>query len=559
MMLLLATGVPLLLALLLLVVPQSGRGVASLAPLAALPLLGAAILGGELRLDSLVLGLHLSVTAQAVPMLLLAGVLWTAAGIAARARFNGTGEGRRYWIFHLLTLCGNAGVFLAQDLAGLYTAYALMTFAAYGLVIHDLTDAALRAGRVYLVMAIAAEVLLLCALLMLGARLGNAPLAEAAATIATHPQANLLLALVFTGFAVKMGTMPLHVWLPLAHPQAPVPASAVLSGVIVKAGLMGWLGLLPPGEGPAAQWSSVVIMLGLISAFAAAALGLTQQRAKSLLAYSTVSQMGLVTLLLGVGLSSPEAWQAMLPVATLFALHHGLAKGALFLAMGVGVAWRGWLMAIAALAIAGLPLSSGAFAKAAAKAFIDNAATEAWAVMLPGLLALSSVLTTLLLLRFLWLAWRPAEPARGSTANAVNAGWLLAVGASVLVVPVWLWLQAPASLAYALQPGQLWSALWPLLLAAVVGAAGFALRARIGLPVLPEGDLVVPAERVLGWLSSHQRPYRSLPQLRGVTLRGLHATLSRRSRHIERRHLDVSIGGMLLMAVALVITWLLVL
>lgn len=558
MILLVAMALPLVLALLLLMVRQSGRGVAALAPFAALPLLAAAMFGGELRVDWLVLGVHLSVTAQSVPLLLLAGVLWTAAGIAARSRFDGAGESRRYWIFHLLTLCGNAGVFLAQDLAGLYSAYALMTFAAYGLVVHDLTAEALRAGRVYLVMAIVAEVLLLCALLTLGARLGNAPLAEAAATLATHPQAHWLMAFVFLGFAVKMGTMPLHVWLPLAHPQAPVPASAVLSGVIVKAGLMGWLGLLPPGVGPSPQWSSLVIGLGLVTAFLGAALGLTQRRAKSVLAYSTVSQMGLVTVLMGVGLSSANAWQAMLPVATLFALHHGLAKGALFLGMGAGVAWRGWVLAITALAIAGLPLSSGAFAKALAKDYLDTSATATWGAILPWLLALSSVLTALVLLRFLWLAWRPSEPVPAGAAPAALAGWLLAVAASVLVVPVWLWLEAPATLTYAVQAGQLWSALWPLLAAALLAACGYAVRARIRLPMLPEGDLVVPVTRLLGWLFVQNIPGRLLPQRPGVTTRGLQAALSRCTRDIERRHLDVSVGGVLLVVGALLITYLLV-
>jgi formate hydrogenlyase subunit 3/multisubunit Na+/H+ antiporter MnhD subunit len=51
--------------------------------------------------------------------------------------------------------------------------------------------------------------------------------------------------LLLAGFAVKLGILPLHLWLPLAHPVAPVPASAILSGVIVKAGLIGWLRFVP--------------------------------------------------------------------------------------------------------------------------------------------------------------------------------------------------------------------------------------------------------------------------------------------------------------------------
>jgi hypothetical protein len=72
---------------------------------------------------------------------------------------------------------------------------------------------------------------------------------------------------LLAGFAVKLGILPLHVWLPLAHPVAPAPASAILSGIIVKAGLIGWLRFVPPLPGDARGVGEALLLLGLVTAF----------------------------------------------------------------------------------------------------------------------------------------------------------------------------------------------------------------------------------------------------------------------------------------------------
>jgi len=91
----------------------------------------------------------------------------------------------------------------------------------------------------------------------------------------------------------------LHFWLPLAHPVAPTPASAVLSGAMIKAGLLGWLLTLPLSETALPQWGTLMIMVGALASIGAALIGVCQHQAKAVLAYSSISQMGLITIMVG--------------------------------------------------------------------------------------------------------------------------------------------------------------------------------------------------------------------------------------------------------------------
>jgi len=377
-----------------------------------------------------------------------------------------------------------------------------MTFAAYGLVIHDGSVESRRAGRVYLVLAILGEALVLSGVLALVGSTGAMTFEALAPALAELPERAAIGALLALGFGVKMGLLPLHVWLPLAHRCAPAAASALLSGVLVKLGLLGWLRLLPLGESALPTLGTGLVRMGFAGAFYAALIGITQTRAKTVLAYSTVSQLGLLTALTGFALASTQRWPVAAAAIAIFALHHALAKAALFLGAGalvhglpgrLGPRIRARAGAVLpALVLAGLPGTSGAVAKTLLK---ETAGPQVgW---LEGALTASAFATTVLLARAIWLLERGGErPASPPTGLAVP--WLALAAVSVAFGPIALWLPHALGLGEPLPLRHLWTAPWPVL--AGVLAATLAARYRPPAISLPEGDLVVLAERAVSAL-----------------------------------------------------------
>jgi L-aminopeptidase/D-esterase-like protein len=130
-------------------------------------------------------------------------------------------------------------------------------------------------------------------------------ISDAVAALPDSPMRDVTILLLLLGFGLKAGLVPLHVWLPLAHPAAPMPASAVLSGAIIKAGIIGLVRFLP-FEAGAPGWGIALGALGLFGAFYAVAFGVLQRNPKTILAYSSVSQMGVVMAALGFGLAAGD-------------------------------------------------------------------------------------------------------------------------------------------------------------------------------------------------------------------------------------------------------------
>jgi formate hydrogenlyase subunit 3/multisubunit Na+/H+ antiporter MnhD subunit len=404
----LTPGLPLLLSLLLLL--PTGRGLwLRLAPLAPLPALVLALTGASaqvLDLPWLLLGTRLGLDDTGRFFLLFTALTWLAAGVYGHVYMNKDARRWGFWAFFLITQAGNLGVCLAQDAATFYLFFALMTFAAYGLVVHTRTEEAWRAGRVYLAMAVLGEVALVAGLMLAAHAAGSLYLTDLGKTVMPVSAVGLLI----LGFGVKVGLPLLHLWLPLAHPVAPVPASAVLSGVMLKAGLLGWLRFLPLGHQALPEAGAALMALGLLAMFYGVVVGLVQRDIKVVLAYSSVSQLGFMTLGVGAGLFAPWLWPVLLPAVGLYALHHALAKSALFLAAGVALQLGGrpWLLAglaLPALALAGAPFTSGWLAKTALKDGLAGLPSP-WGGLLGIALPLAAVGTTLLMARLLWLTSR---------------------------------------------------------------------------------------------------------------------------------------------------------
>ncbi|MFK8249867.1 complex I subunit 5 family protein [Ancylobacter terrae] len=492
-LILLALGVPLGMGLACLSPGFRARALAYL-PLAPLPALLAALLAPG---DTLVLApapLRLTLALDEPGALLLGGaaLLWTTAGAYARLYMREDPDRDRFAVWWLLTLAGTLGVFLVADLASFYLAFALASIPAYGLVSHANSPAAERAGGIYMTLALLGEAFLLLAFVMLAAHAGagNPLIREAVASLPASPWRDPILALLILGFGLKMGLVPLHVWMPLAHPVAPMPASAALSGIVVKAGVIGLIRFLPLEAG-LAGWGTALILIGLFTAWYAVAVGITQRHPKTVLAYSTVSQMGFVAAILGAGLAAGDGASASL--AAFYGLHHMLVKGALFLGVGIALktgrtraAWVMVPMAILALSLAGLPFTSGALAKFAGKELLKDGVI--------GLLAtLSAAGSALLMLHFLQCLSRSmtAEPGEAAPAGLL-APWAVLAGSSILLP--WLLFAGATGLSprAPLMPYALWASLWPLLIGAAL--ALLLRRAEDRLPAIPEGDLVVVAE-----------------------------------------------------------------
>ncbi|NJD32578.1 MAG: NADH/ubiquinone/plastoquinone (complex I) [Gammaproteobacteria bacterium] len=499
--------------------------------LAPLPALAASLIAAgapRLSIGGTPLVLLFGLDAPGALLLGVAALLWVAAGAYAAEYLRDGAHAGRFAACWLLAAAGCLGLFVAADLVSLYAMLAMMTIGAGGLVIHDGTPRAWRAAATYVGLALLAESVLLVGLVMLAAEMPGPGLAidDAVATLAASPHRDTILALLVAGFGVKAGLVPLHVWMPLAHSAAPVPASSVLSGAVVKAGIIGLIRFLPTGEAmPAA--GHLLAVAGFVTAFYGVAVGLTQRHPKAVLAYSSVSQMGVVVAVLGLGLAAGDGGAGI--AAAFYAAHHVLVKGALFLAVGVAAAGaqgrRGWVLAPAlllCLGLGGLPFTGGAVAKFAVKDAFGTGVTAA-------LSAASAAGTTMLMLHFL----RRLAGAEVKDAARAPTGLLLpwlAMAAAALLLPWFLYVPAGlGTVGGATGLEATWNAFWPVALGA---AFAFALRGRADhLPKVPEGDIAAALE-----------PAAGLTLRLGAALEGLDADL---------RRWTVASVGLVLVAVAI--------
>jgi formate hydrogenlyase subunit 3/multisubunit Na+/H+ antiporter MnhD subunit len=253
---------------------------------------------------------------------------------------------------------------------------------------------------------------------------------------------------------------------------------------MIKAGLIGWLRFLLPSAQAQPEWSAVFMVGGLAAAFYGVAVGLMQVNPKTLLAYSSISQMGLMTLGVGMAFAIPAIQPAMQSALIFFAAHHGLTKAALFLGVGavsaIGSSTYRMLLAaglgLAALSLAGMPLTSGAVAKSLLKSEVSHL-PGLWKLWVTAILPLATVGTTLLMGRYLILLARikPASDGRGCA-----MGWPL--GLLILIVMSFIWFRPETAAAgrESVEPVSLWKGLWPIGIGLLAGWAGRGRRCRWG-------------------------------------------------------------------------------
>ncbi len=494
--LLIATLAAPFLAALGLLMPQSRcQGLAlRLAPWTPLPALACVVwgAGSNIELPWLLLGVRFGLDETGRVFLGFTASLWFAAGIYGLGYFDRESDARAFFFYFLLSMAGNFGLVLALDGISFFMFFTLMSFAAYGLIVHERTPESLRAARIYMLLVILGEFLLFTALV--GLSVGGAPVRLPVAG-GQNPDA-WVVALLIVGFGIKAGALPLHVWLPLAHPAAPTPASAVLSGAMIKAGLLGWLRFLPLGTIALPHWGAALVTVGVLAAFYGVLVGVVQRSPKTVLAYSSISQMGYMTVAVGAGLTAPLAWPAILAATLVYAVHHAFAKGALFL--GVGAAASGanrtavmLVLAVPAFALAGAPFSSGAVAKLILKTSIGDAPVPS-AQLLVALLSVAAAGTAILMVRFLLVVG-----ATGGKRHRLAAGGWLAWGATLIGVlaAVYLLPEAEIAATRAWSVERLPGLVWPLALGVTIALTVWRFSPPLEtLPAafrIPAGDLLV--------------------------------------------------------------------
>jgi hydrogenase-4 component B len=275
-------------------------------------------------------------------------------------------------------------VLLADDAYMFMVAWEAMALSSYFLVTtdHKIPDIR-RAGFLYLLIAhVGAIGILLCFGVMQGGH-GDYTFATMREAHLTDFWASVTFLLALFGFGAKAGVLPLHVWLPEAHPAAPSPVSALMSGVMLKTAIYGILRVtFDLLDAPLWWWGAIALSLGLLTALFGVMFAAVQSDMKRLLAYSSIENIGII--LVGVGLTiifhafGKDALAALALTATLYhALNHAFFKGLLFLGTGsvlhatgernlgrLGglihrMPWAAWLVLIGTLAIAGLPPLNG--------------------------------------------------------------------------------------------------------------------------------------------------------------------------------------------------------
>ncbi len=481
----------------------------SLSPWVALfPLLTVAFTPTETYIDLpwLWAGGSLGLDASTKPFLFFTSLVWFLGGIFSLKYLESDEKKPAFFLCYLLALAGNLGLIVAQDFIGFKTFFSLMSFASYGLIVQNADPDSLKSGKIYMVMTLLGEVVLFAAMVWLYHLSGS--LNFKADTIADLP--NSVQILLLLGFGIKAGIFPLHFWLPLAHTHAPAPASAILSGVMIKAGLLGWLRFFPIGEIVYPEIGMVSIVLGFFTAFYGIFAGIFQDNSKTVLAYSSICQMGLMLTALGIGWSYKEIQVDILDVILFYAFHHAFTKSALFfgfcMAMGnVAVSTQRFRtmmgVAIPALSLAGFIFTSGSLAKTGVKMqihFLSNSQQE----IIIGFLSLSSIGTTILMFKFAQILWKKEWPKVLDRINNLQIIWA-AILIYVFLIP-WLYPLKAMQMDQFLFLKGMWNSVWPVGIGVLIGLLGMRegrKRGTLFSGKIPPGDIIVLLENLYVFLT----------------------------------------------------------
>ncbi len=296
---------------------------------------------------------------------------------------EGTAPGLLCLQYHIF-LASMAMVVIADDAYAFMVMWETMALSSFFLVTaNHRIESVRRAGYLYLLIAHIGAIAILLCFGVLQANTGDYTFANLRAQRLDPFWASIAFGFAFFGFGAKAGLVPLHVWLPEAHPAAPSPVSALMSAVMLKTAIYGLLrvtfDLLHGGQW---WWGGLLLIVGLASALVGVVYSTVETEMKRLLAYSSIENIGLIAVGLGLALIFRAYGMVLLSALALTAalvhvLAHAVFKSLLFLGTGAvlhatgernlgklgglirTMPWVAWLVLAGVLAGAGLPPMAG--------------------------------------------------------------------------------------------------------------------------------------------------------------------------------------------------------
>jgi multicomponent Na+:H+ antiporter subunit D len=388
----------------------------------------------------MVIGIDYAAGPLGAGMASLAGVLASAALVYSWRYFDSV-RGRHHALV-LIFLAASVDFCLTGDLFNLFVAFELVAVTAFALTAYNAGHPAPLQGAInFAVTNSLGGMTVLMGVGFLYARTGSLNLAQIGQALAGRHADGLVVvafALLTGGFLVKAAVVPFHFWLPDAYGSAPTPVCVLFAGVMSELGLFAVIRVwdtvfsgLAGGVGPRMRW--VLVGLGVLTAIVGAVMALAQTHLKRMLAFVTMSHLGIY--LIGAGLLTPLG----LAGASLLVIGDGLAKSALFLGAGVvqhqrasvselklhgrgrGLWVTGVTVALGALVLADLP----PFVSSAGHALLVDAADEAGMPWMELVIALTVILSSGAVLRAagrIWLGWGSSESSRPDTGTADDPG-----------------------------------------------------------------------------------------------------------------------------------------
>ncbi len=255
--------------------------------------------------------------------------------------YLGKGGVRRFCALYNLLIVSMIGVVLADDVYSFFISWEMMSIISYFLVIYNHeSQEALRAGFIYFIIAHIGTVLVSVAFTILSRASGGSSFADFRSLPLAGTLGVTAFILSFIGFGTKAGMVPLHIWRPGAYSAAPANVGLLMSGVVAKLGIYGMarflMDFLEIG-GP--WWGILILIFGAITALVGVIYALMEVDIKRVLAYSSVENIGII--LMGLGLATLALYLGdtglakASGMASLFHLfNHALFKGLLFMGAG---------------------------------------------------------------------------------------------------------------------------------------------------------------------------------------------------------------------------------